>query len=96
MVSPLKKAAFIDAFAKSANMTNEEARIALEALSDTVTQLLQSGQAVSIPNLLTLEPKEWASRKVHNPVTREITIAPARTVARAKIAPRLKAALNQD
>ena len=96
MARPITKAAFVDAFATSAKMSKADASAALDALTETATQLMQSGQTVALPNLLTLEPKEQAARKARNPATGEMIDVPAKTVAKAKISAPLKAALNEE
>ena len=93
---PIKKTELIDALAVAARMTSDDAEDILSALSEVVTRYIKSGQAVALPDLITLEPKEQASRKVRNPATGELMEIPAKKAVRAKISAPLKAALNKE
>lgn len=95
MARPIAKSAFIEAFAESGNMTKKDASAALDALSETIAGLLQNGQAVTIPDVVTLETRHQEARMGRNPATGVSMEIPAKTVPKAKFAKAFRDAVNQ-
>ena len=94
MARPITKAAFVEAFAQSGDMSKKDAAAALDALSATITQLLKDGQTVAIPNVITLSTRQQEARTGRNPATGAAMEIPAKTVPSSKFSKALKDGLN--
>lgn len=94
MARPITKAAFVEALAQSGDMSKKDAAAALDALSATITQILKDGQAVTIPNVITLGTRQQDAREGRNPATGASMQIPAKTVPKSKFSKALKDGLN--
>ena len=94
MARPITKAAFVEAFAQSGDMSKKDAAAALEALSDTITEILKDGSSVTIPNVITLGTRQQEARTGRNPATGAAMQIPAKTVPTSKFSKALKDGLN--
>jgi DNA-binding protein HU-beta len=71
-----------DAVAKASGLSGAEADKALNAVLDSITAALASGESVTIPGFGTFETRERAARSGRNPQTgEEIEIAASTTPA---------------
>jgi DNA-binding protein HU-beta len=92
--SNMNKSDLIDAIAKSAELTKADAAKALDAITDSITGALKSGDSVTLIGFGTFKVSARAARTGRNPQTgKEIKIAarkaPAFTAGKA-----LKEAVN--
>ncbi len=75
----MNKSELIDAIAAAADISKASASRALDAVIDSITDTLKSGDKVSLVGFGTFEVKERAARTGRNPKTgEEITIAASR------------------
>ena len=82
------------AVAASANLTKKDAKAAVEAVIDVITEELKAGNKVQIVGFGTFEAAERAERTGRNPQTgEEMTIAASRA-PKFKAGKALKDALN--
>ena len=96
MTRPITKAAFVEAFAQSGDMSKKDAAAALDALSETITDLLKQGNAVTIPHVITLSTRHQEARLGRNPSTGETMQMPEKTVPKSKFARAIKDAINEQ
>lgn len=90
----MNKSELIDAIAAAADISKASAARALDAVIDSVTDTLKSGDKVSLVGFGTFEVKERAARVGRNPKTgEEINIAASR-VPSFKAGKALKDAVN--
>jgi DNA-binding protein HU-beta len=74
----LNKSELIDAIAEKSGLTKKDAEKALNATLAAISETLQQGEEVSIPNFGTFKVKERSARKGRNPRTGEPIDIPAR------------------
>jgi DNA-binding protein HU-beta len=67
----MNKSDLVDAIAESAGLSKADAGRALDALVDTVTSALKSGQSVSLVGFGTFSVRDRAARTGRNPRTGE-------------------------
>ncbi len=90
----MNKSELIDAIAASAEMTKADAGRALDAVVDSITNAMKSGESVTLIGFGTFSVKDRAERMGRNPQTgREITIAAAK-IPSFKAGKSLKDAVN--
>lgn len=90
----MNKSELIDAIAAAADISKASASRALDAMIDSVTETLKSGDKVSLVGFGTFEVKDRAARTGRNPKTgEEIAIAASR-VPSFKAGKTLKDAVN--
>jgi len=90
----MNKSDLVDAIAESAGLSKADAGRALDALVDSVTSALQSGQSVSLVGFGTFSVRDRAARTGRNPRTGEtIQIAASKNPA-FKAGKALKDAVN--
>jgi DNA-binding protein HU-beta len=90
----MNKSDLVDAIADSAGLSKADAGRALDALVDTVTSALKSGDAVSLVGFGTFSVRDRAARTGRNPRTGEtIQIAASKNPA-FKAGKALKDAVN--
>lgn len=90
----MNKSELTDAIAAAADISKASASRALDAVIDSITDTLKSGDKVSLVGFGTFEIKDRAARVGRNPKTgEEITIAAAR-VPSFKAGKSLKDAVN--
>jgi DNA-binding protein HU-beta len=89
----MNKGELKDAVAEAAGLSGADAERALEAVLDTITKTVASGDKVTIPGFGTFEPRDRSARTGRNPQTgAEIQIA-ASTVPGFKAGAKFKAAV---
>ena len=90
----MNKSDLVDAIAESASLSKADAGRAVDALVDTVTSALKSGQSVSLVGFGTFSVRDRAARTGRNPRTGEtIEIAASKNPA-FKAGKALKDAVN--
>lgn len=78
----MNKTQLIEKVAESADMTKKEASQVVEAVFDTITEALKSGEKVQLIGFGNFESRERAARKGRNPQTgEEIEIAASKVPA---------------
>lgn len=88
------KATLIEKVQASTELSNKDAKAAVEAVFEGIREALADGESTSIIGFGTFAAKERAERKGRNPQTgEEITIAAAK-VPSFKASPKLKKDLN--
>lgn len=90
----MNKTELIEAIAASADIPKTTAGKALDAVMDSVTNALKSGDSVVLVGFGTFAVKERAARTGRNPKTREEIAIPASKVPGFKAGKALKDAVN--
>lgn len=90
----MNKKEIIKAISEKAQMPNETAGKALEAITDVIKEELASGRKVQIVGFGVFEVSERAARKGRNPQTGEEINVPATRAPRFKAGKELKAAVK--
>lgn len=80
----MNKTELINAVAEKANLTKAQAKAALEATLDTITDSLQQGDKVAIIGFGTFAVSEKGARTGINPRTKEKIEIPARKAVKFK------------
>lgn len=83
----------IKAIAGKTKRPQAEIGLVLDGLRAAATEALQQGEAVTIPDLVKLTPKQRAARTGRNPRTAEPVNIPAKVVVTAKPVPALAKAV---
>lgn len=89
----MTKSELITSLADKCSITKQSAEMMLDALAAVTSHELALGEAVTIPGIVKLAPKERAARTGRNPSTGEPIEIPARTAITAKVVPSLAKAL---
>ena len=89
----MKKDELVQAIAESADLGKAEANRALDAVVQTITSAVASGDKIQIPGLGTFEPRERSAREGRNPQTGETLQIAATTVPGFKAASAFKQAV---
>ena len=89
----MKKDELVQAIAEAADIDKTEANRALDAVVQTITGTVASGQKLQIPGLGTFEPRERSAREGRNPQTGETIQIAATTVPGFKPASAFKQAV---
>ena len=90
----MTKAQFIDKVAEKSGLTKRDAAEAVDAFLDSITEALQSGDAVSFTGFGKFSAQQRAARQGVNPRTGERVQIPAATVPKFSAGSQLKAALR--
>lgn len=90
----MNKTELIEAIAASADIPKTTAGKALDAVMDSITTALKSGDSVVLVGFGTFAVKERAARTGRNPKTREEIAIPASKVPGFKAGKALKDAVN--
>ena len=90
----MNKTELIEAIAASADIPKTTAGKALEAVMESITNALKSGDSVVLVGFGTFAVKERAARTGRNPKTREEIAIPASKVPGFKAGKALKDAVN--
>ena len=76
----MNKTELISSIAEKAELTKKDAEAALKAFTETVEEVLASGNKIQLVGFGTFETRERAAREGRNPRTKEIINIPASTV----------------
>ena len=79
----------IKAIAEKTSRPKLEIGLVLDGLRSAAAEALQQGDAVTIPDMVKLAPKDRAARTGRNPATGAVVAIPAKTVVSAKVVPAL-------
>jgi len=90
----MKKDEIAAAVAEAADISKAEADRALNAVVDTITSQVASGEKIQIPGLGTFEARERSAREGRNPQTGETIQIAATTVPGFKAATAFKNAVG--
>ena len=91
----MNKKEFIDLISDKASLTKKDAEIALNAVLDSLTELLAKGDSIVLPGFARLSIKKRAARKGRNPATGKVIDIPASNAVSFKIGQKLKDAINE-
>ena len=91
----MNKKDFIGMIAIKASLTKKDAEIALQAVTDSLTELLARGDSIVLPGFASISTKKRAARKGRNPSTGKVIDIPANNVISFKISANLKKAINE-
>lgn len=89
----MNKAQFIDAVAQKAGLSKKDAKAAVEASLETITETLSGGDSVAFIGFGTFTTAERAARTATVPSTGAKVDVPATTVAKFKVGKALKDAV---
>lgn len=89
----MTKPELINKLSEKASLSKKEATAALAALTASITEALQAGEKIAIPNLGTFEVRERAARTGKNPRTGEAVEIAAKKLPAFKPAKALKDAV---
>ncbi len=90
----MNKTELINAIAEKANITKVQAKAALEATINTVSEQLAKGDKVVLVGFGTFAVSEKTARKGINPRTKETIEIPARKVVKFKVGAELNNAVK--
>lgn len=90
----MNKTEFVAAIADAAGLSKSDAADAVDAMFDTVTGALKSGDKVSLVGFGTFQVRERAARQGRNPKTGELINIPAGKTPAFKAGKALKDAIN--
>jgi DNA-binding protein HU-beta len=88
------KAELVSAIAEKAGLNKNQAKDALEAFLDSVTQSLKAGQEVRLVGFGSFTPVERQAGTARNPRTGATVPRPASKTARFRVGEGLRSALN--
>lgn len=91
----MNKTELRDAVAQAAGLSGADADKALNAVLETITSTLASGDSVTIPGFGTFETRERSARTGRNPQTGEEMEIPASTTPAFKPGAHLKQAVKK-
>lgn len=89
----MNKAEFIDAVAAKAGLSKKDAKSAVDAVLETITETLVKKESVSFIGFGTFSTSERAARTAKVPNTDRTVEVPATTVAKFKVGKALKEAV---
>ena len=92
----MKKEEIVEAVAQAADINKAEADRAVNALVDTITSQVASGEKIQIPGLGTFEARDRSAREGRNPQTGETIQIAATTVPGFKAATAFTQAVAGD
>lgn len=90
----MNKTELTDKVAEKVGISKADAKNTVDALLETVTETLKSGDKVSLPGFGVFSTRESAARVGRNPATGESVDIPARRIAGFKAGAGLKSSLN--
>lgn len=90
----MNKKEFIDMIADKASLTKKDAETALQAVTDSLTELLAKGDSIVLPGFASIAVKKRAARKGRNPSTGKPIDIPASNAVSFKAGAKLKEAMN--
>ena len=80
--------------ANKANFTKKDAEIALQAVTDSLTELLAQGDSIVLPGFASMAVKKRAARTGRNPSTGKAIDIPESNAISFKAGTKLKEAIN--
>jgi DNA-binding protein HU-beta len=92
----MNKTELRDAVAEASDLSQTEADKALNAVLDSISSALASGDKVTLPGFGTFETRERAARQGRNPQTGETIEIAASTAPAFKPGAQLKQAVNRS
>ena len=92
----MNKTELRDAVAEAADLSAAQADRALNAVLDSITSSLASGEKVTLPGFGTFETRDLAARQGRNPQTGETIDIAASTTPAFKAGAQLKQAVNKS
>ena len=81
--------------AEKASLTKKDAEIVLQAVTDSLTELLAKGDSIILPGFASISIKKRAARKGRNPSTGKVIDIPASNAISFKAGIKLKEAINK-
>ena len=90
----ITKEVLIETIASAADISKKDAGLALEAITDKITQELRKGNKVTLTGFGTFKVSKRAARTGRNPRTGESIKIPARKVPKFSAGKSLKDAVN--
>lgn len=90
----MNKAEFIDAIAAKAGLSKKDAKGAVDAVLETITETLVKRETVSFIGFGTFATADRAAREAKVPGTTRTVQVPATTVAKFKVGKALKEAVS--
>jgi DNA-binding protein HU-beta len=92
----MNKSELIDAVADMANSTRNQVEAVINALQETIVNVVQQGDKLVLPGFITVSVSERAERKGRNPATGEEITIEAGKVVKIKAGNKLKEAVKSD
>ena len=90
----MNKKEFIDKVSLKAGLSKKDAEAALQAVTDSLTELLAAGDSIVLPGFASLSVKKRAARAGRNPSTGKPIDIPESNAISFKVALKLKEAIN--
>lgn len=87
------KADLVDAVAAKTGLSKKDAKAAIEATFESISESLVKGDKVSLVGFGSFEVKQRAERMGHDPRTKETKLIPAKKVPVAKLSGAIKDAV---
>ena len=91
----MNKKEFIDMIADKASLIKKDAEIALQVVTESLTELLAKGDSIVLPGFASFSIKKRAARKGRNPATGKVIDIPASNAISFKAGQKLKDAINE-
>ena len=92
----MTKSELIAKIAEKAQLTDKQAKDAIDAIQVEITEALKAGEKISLPGFGTFEVRERAARQSRNPRTGETVEVAAKRVPVFKPGKGLKEAVNKE
>lgn len=92
----MNKTDFIAVIANKTALTKTDAAKYLDAVIETLTDIFQRKETLTLPGFGTFGVKERAERSGRNPSTGKAIIIPAAQVPFMRVSPRIKALTNNE
>ncbi len=86
----MKKAEFIDAVAKKTGLSKKDTAATLEAMLETITEVLKKKDSISFIGFGTFSTAERGERTARVPGTTKVVKVPATTAVKFKVGKKLK------
>lgn len=91
----MNKKEFVGMVAEKASLTQKDAEIVLQAVTDSLTELLAKGDSIILPGFASISIKKRAARKGRNPSTGKVIDIPASNAISFKAGIKLKEEINK-
>ena len=91
----MNKKELVNLIGDKASLTKKDAEIALNAVLDSLTEVLAKGDSIALPGFANFSVKKRAARKGRNPATGKVIDIPASNAISFKAGQKLKDAVNQ-